>query len=567
MPAGAEPDTINTVRFQHFSTRFALIAALLTVFPLIAQDPVFRSSTQLVEVSVVAADGQGQPVTGLTKADFTIFEDGKPQQISHFLTAADLAAGGPPPKLPKGIFSNRPELLPHAPRTVTAIVIDYLNTPWAAQTATREQLLGFLRNLRDDDIVAVYTMANSLSILHDFTTDRKSLVEKLEKSPGLLTLNSRAVSEVLRMSSARWERAFSESRAQAENASRATLQRSRTLLTLDSLSLIARHLAGIPGRKNLIYLSSGFPFSILPTNPAVSAVVGSESTGYRVANMPVGTNALGGGEASLFLNTFERTVRVFADAGVSIYGIDPMGLVVPIAAAEVGHTETLINQSLANFQPVQFSESSLVELSSRTGGVSLLKSNHLERALNQALSDARNAYTIAYYSANQKFDGKERKIEVKLSRPNVKLRYRNAYTARKEGSSTSTGADLEEALRSPVTLGGILLTAQVQSPDPQKLDIALQIESRQLALKSDGANFTGSVELLFYQRTAEGKMAGQQVTLPLKLDAAAMQKVMQKGLVFRRSLERQKETRWLRIVVRDTTSGATGSLDVPFDQI
>lgn len=547
--------------FQRIASLFLLI---LLVWPAASQQPDFRSTTRLVEVSVVATDAQGKPVQDLKKEDFTVFEDGKPQPLSHFFTAAMLAAGPPPPKLPPGIFTNRPELLPHAPRTVTAIVIDYLNTPWAAQTATREQLLSVLRKMGPNDVVALYTMGNTLSILHDYTTDRRSLEERLQKSPGLLP-HLRSTSDVISSSAVRWERAFNEGRAEAENSFRASIQRGKTLLTLHSLSLVARHLAGVAGRKNLIYMSAGFPMSILPGNATTPTMIMSETGGFRVNNMPGPTAAMSSGEASLFLDTFEKAMRTFSDAGVAIYGVDVHGLLVPMIAADTSRPSSLDNASLASYSPAPDAHASLVELSTRTGGTPLLRSNNIEGAVMQALDDARYAYMLAYYSTNDKLDGKFRKIEVKANRDGLKLRYRNGYTAVDSGAAAvAAKAELQEALTSPVTQNAVLMTAQMQAAGDQ-LNLALQIEPRQLALREAGGQFMGAIDLLFYQRTAEGKMKGQQMTLPLKLDASAYRTVMQKGLIFRKTLEREKDARWLRVVARDANNGATGSLDIALE--
>lgn len=548
---------------MQFRRIYSVIGLILALFPAaFTQEADFRAGTRLVEVSVVAADEQGKPVRDLKKEDFTLIEDGKPQQISHFFTSAMLAAGGPPPKLPQGIYSNRPELLPHAPRTVSAIVIDYLNTPWAAQTATREQLLSVLRKLGDNDVVALYTMGSTLSILHDYTSDRKSLEAQLQKSPGLLP-RSRNENEIISNSAVRWERAFNEGRAQAENSFRASIQRGKTLLTLHSLSLVARHLAGIPGRKNIIFMSGGFPLSILPGNTTTPTMIMSEARGIRVDNMPSPERALVSGEASLFLDSMEKVLRTISDAGVAIYGVDVNGLVVPMVDADTDRPSNLSNAALASYSPVPDAHASLVELSSRTGGVSTLRSNNIEGAVNQVLDDARYAYTLAYYTANDRFDGKFRKIELKCSRGGLKLRYRNGYTAAESSAAAvSAKSDLQEALTSPVTQNAVLLTAQLQ-PAGDQFNLALQVEPRQLALRESGGQWSGALDVLLYQRTPEGKMKGQQISLPLKLDANSYRTVMQKGLVFRKSLERDKNARWLRVVVRDSNNGATGSLDIP----
>ncbi|MBI4893806.1 MAG: VWA domain-containing protein [Acidobacteria bacterium] len=548
------------------ATLIPIILYLNAALP--AQDPVFRVSSRLVEISVIADGADGKLVSDLKKEDFSLFEDGKPQQLSHCFTAASLESAGPPPVLPKGVFSNRPELLPHSPRTVTAIIIDYLNTPWSAQTATREQLLRFLRTLEPSDVVALYTMGTELNILHDYTTDRKSLIDQLSKSPGLLSLRSRNDSELINLSASRWERAFGENSARADNASRATLQRSRTLLTLDSLATVARHLAGLPGRKNLVLMSAGFPLSILPQTETTVKVIMSETKGLRIDNMPIASSAMGSGEASLFLDTMNRVINTVNTTGVSIYGVDVLGLIVPISSAEGGSTFEIANRDLASFSPVSANHASLAELSARTGGLATLRSNDIEGSLRRALNDARYAYTLAYYTPNDRLDGKPRRIEIRTNRPGVKLRYRNIYTPIDETRTASAAkGELQNALSSPISQNSLLLTAQLQPAENGQFHLALQIESRQLSLKENGGQWTGSVDILLYQGSLDGKLRGQQISLPLKLDANSYKSVLQKGLILRKTLTREKDARYLRIVVRDASSGNIGTLDARLESL
>src|SRR6476659_1502012 len=62
------------------------VAALFIATPSAQQQapPVFRSATSIVSVDVIVRDASGNVVNGLTAADFTVLEDGKPQQIQTF---------------------------------------------------------------------------------------------------------------------------------------------------------------------------------------------------------------------------------------------------------------------------------------------------------------------------------------------------------------------------------------------------------------------------------------------------------------------------------------------------
>ena len=80
---------------------------------LIAQEPVFKATTQLVVETVVVKDKDGNPITGLTAKDFAITEDGVPQQI-RFFEFQKLDAAAPPVVVPD---SERARALPRLTRT------------------------------------------------------------------------------------------------------------------------------------------------------------------------------------------------------------------------------------------------------------------------------------------------------------------------------------------------------------------------------------------------------------------------------------------------------------------
>lgn len=157
----------------------ALIPLLLTA-SLWAQSPatppaeplVLRSTTRLVQVSVVVHDRKGQPVADLKKEDFSITEKGKPQNLQFFSVESSKALpSGQGEKLGAGWHSNALAKREGAPNSVTVVLIDALNTKLSDQVYVREQVLKFLGTIQPQDRVAIYTLGTSLRVLHDFTND------------------------------------------------------------------------------------------------------------------------------------------------------------------------------------------------------------------------------------------------------------------------------------------------------------------------------------------------------------------------------------------------------------
>ena len=125
---------------------------------LIAQEnqPVIRVTTRLVQVNVVVHDRKGEPVAGLTKDDFVLFDKGKEQNIGFFLMDSKRAQPNPIPKLPANIYSNRASRQADTPSSVTVILLDGVNTRFQDQAVAKAQLLKFLRQIQPEDRVALY---------------------------------------------------------------------------------------------------------------------------------------------------------------------------------------------------------------------------------------------------------------------------------------------------------------------------------------------------------------------------------------------------------------------------
>ena len=152
-----------------------------------AQRPIVKVTTHLVQVNVVVHGKKNEPVEDLKKEDFTISDDGQPQQIATFsLESTKLAEAQKPPPLGQNIFTNRIELKPKAPNSVTIMLLDGLNTKFEDQIYAKQQLIKALGQVEPEDRVAVYALGTDLKIVHDFTTDATSILRALGKLKGRL---------------------------------------------------------------------------------------------------------------------------------------------------------------------------------------------------------------------------------------------------------------------------------------------------------------------------------------------------------------------------------------------
>src|SRR6266446_3111372 len=233
-----------------------------------------RATSHMVLLDVLAKDRGGRPVTDLKAEDVILLEDGKPQRISAFnFVARHSQLAFESPKLPEHVYTNRPEYhMPNGPLTV--ILIDILNTSAQDQAYARGRLLKYVAaGLKPGEPVAVYVLGRSLTLLQDFTNDPELLriaIEAVNPKTSLELQMADVEKRLPRIHESGGTSAMTHSRIMtvvntlrefyAEQA-QGELE-VRIARTLAAFRMIGRAVAGHPGRKNLIWVSGGFPLTI-----------------------------------------------------------------------------------------------------------------------------------------------------------------------------------------------------------------------------------------------------------------------------------------------------------------
>ncbi|HEV2991941.1 MAG TPA: VWA domain-containing protein [Candidatus Angelobacter sp.] len=391
---------------------------------------VLKTVTRLVVIDVVVTDNKGAPISDLTEDNFTLLEDGKPQKIrvfnfQHPTRDQTPAAQQASLKLPPNVFSNIPRYDIH--NTLNVVLLDALNTTRVNQIYVRDQMLKYLEKMPADQPIAVYALTTKLRILQDFTTDPailKNLVKNLNSKGSPLLSDPTGNGEAPLYSPGVFE-SLPQQMQQAiigfEQESTDAQTDIRVSYTLSALKAIARNLAGYPGRKNLIWLSEAFPLSIDPTMDLDGAGFSNASTrdyGPDIA----------------------QTADALMNAQVAVYPVDAQGLVGSsfFSASNNGTdkfgrsvtrggrmAQTMSNESTGRFA----NHGTMQDLAERTGGKAFYNRNDLDAAIGHSIDDGSTYYTLAYYPENKSWDGKFRKISVKVNHSGAKVRHRLGYFA------------------------------------------------------------------------------------------------------------------------------------------
>ncbi|HEV3141368.1 MAG TPA: VWA domain-containing protein, partial [Vicinamibacterales bacterium] len=472
-------------------TAIAAISATVSAVPA-AQDqrPTFRATTRLVEVSVVVHDRDGRPVAGLTASDFKISEDGKPQAIELFAVQdarenETVSVNGPP--LVVGVPSVRSSMAPSPEQTdfsnwregrnagVTAILIDRVNSVDVDQKAARDQLVKFLEQIHQEDTVALYVLeSSSIRVLHDFTTDTSALLKSLSRYRARANGDPEGNTVVGPDTGDPEVDAFLR---ESETVNRARIIRNRAEVTAAGMETLARHLNGIQGRKNLVWITSGFP--LISQDEIGRPIVFSGETG--------------------------RAMRALSDANIAVYPLDdrripgyfPLPVTGPSPMIPSRGPATTGVTPPSTFATTAPNQDSMQRIADATGGRAFLHTNDLTDAIRRAADDARFTYVLGYYPAQTKWDGTFHHVTVNVARPGVSVRYRSGYVA----TQTPAKIALTDTARNPLEATGLRLSAHVAriaaaASAASDLQITIRLEPSSVTLTKTSATWDGSLEIL-----------------------------------------------------------------------
>ncbi len=396
------------------------------------------AQVNLINVEVVVTDRSGKPVTGLTQADFEVFEDGRPVAITNFYAAespgeATGAAGPPAPPVP-----------PVEQRLSVVVLVDNSGVTGAERNMAlrhaRDLLATCLRIPHTQAMVV--TLDQRVHVRQEFTSDAGLLSAALDKVKGQPTdpttgaidnvMIERAMDR-LSLTSQPTDLGMSERRSGIESAdfnreearallsairSSAEASRERVRGLLASMVTFVESLAGFPGRKVVFYLGNG-----LLLHPGESLMLKWESR-FGSANVEQGFSPLL--EASRYsLTTDFRDLIAHANADrVTFYAIDAAGsarLTAPSAEQPV-----LDPSPGASITETMGKQQSLQDLTLATGGTTIASTPAASPGLALALGDLETYYSLAY-AAPRIGDGKDHSITVKVHREGVVVRYRRHY--------------------------------------------------------------------------------------------------------------------------------------------
>jgi VWFA-related protein len=502
---------------------------------------VLKVNGELVLTNVVARDTKtGEVVLGLKRSDFSIYENGKQQQIDTFdfesvdkatplneATVSGLAAGGAVNNGKAAVVAKPEDLRNHR-----LIVMFFDLTSMQPEDLDRSVLAAqtFLKTkMQPADLVALVSLDTTLKVDQDFTSDKQALINEVAVYNGTegqgfaqgATANSNQVEDTTGYTP-------DESEYNDLNTDR----------ELFALRAVAKSLEKITEKKSLLYFSGGISRD------------GIEN------------------QASL-----RSAINAAVRANLAIYSVDTRGLqaISPVGDASTGslrgqgayNGSALTNNMNANFA----SQEVMSTLSVDTGGKAFFDSNDFAPAFAQVQRDTSAYYAIGFHSTNPARDGKYRKLTIKINRPGVKLEYRPGYYAPADfqhAGHEDRERDLEEQLASdlPATDMAVYMDAMYFRLDENRfyVPVSLIVPGSQIPFVKGGDKDKATLDIIGSVIDEFKRPIGHaRETVKLNLDPSLQAR--QKNIQYTTSFNLPPGKYQMKFVVRENQTGRMGSFE------
>ena len=515
----------------------------------------------VVNIDVYVTDKKGNAVTGLGKDDFQLFENGRPVEITNFyavnsgkavtpLTAVEKEAAATP-ATPGALPPSELEKVqtPEDQKLRLIVYIDNYNLRPFDRNRVMRELRAFLgQTMGKDDLMMLATYDRELHIRHTFTSDSSLIasdmlnLEKISAQGVHADSDRRDVLQKI---------ADSQGVAEAEGYAHSYAENTFNDLSfsIDSLKKMIDALAGMPGRKAVVYVSDGLQMIAgQDVFYAVQAKFGEQSTSMT---------------STLEYNVARRLDELTAQANanrITFYTIDAAGLrgsestsaenQGPGASAP-GVAQLVDSVRVSNLQ------STLQTLAEKTGGVAILNTNVITPRLERVATDFKTYYSLGYTPPHFG-DGRYYKLDVKVrNRKDLQVRHREGYRDKSIEALMSDGT--LAALNFPFEQNPLGITLEFGQPRPRDdgfylVPVLVRIPIGRLALIPREQTQTADARVRLFIAaldSAGGTSDVQQAPVPISIPKKDLEAAQKKQYVYSVTLLMRPGEQRVSIGVRD----------------
>ncbi|MFZ0304182.1 MAG: VWA domain-containing protein [Terracidiphilus sp.] len=593
-----------------------------------AQEPAMTLKTfsRMVTLELVVTDAKGHHINNLKPEDIKIFEQNQTQagakheqKIAEFREVRMSDLRNPvasQPQVAPGVYTNA-VTVEKDPVPATILLVDGLNTDVQYQPQVHMQMMRMLRQLPSNVPVAVFLLGDRLRMLQNFTTDPRLLQTALADAmsaagKGLADIDprddSQAASSVMTSaygindpsagvnSSGGGSAGSSSNNApgagQNDAASDPILvsmiemaqefdlkiysstMDERIHRTFDALVSLGRNVAGYPGRKNLLWLSTTFPIDIIPRGD-VPLVQMAGMQGESVGDMPGVIDPYSGYRS--YREQLQYLDGVLSDANISVYPVNVAGVQTMDAfKAETNPPDvraTALSDSMnRNVQMLAGEQDTMLTIADGTGGKVCTGDNDLGDCIRKAVDDSSDFYEIAYYPDSADWNGQFRKITIKTGLHGAHLAYRSGYFAEPAGSTDSKveAVQLQSDCNDYLDATAIPFMAKsthAERSDDLKFSLLIDSSGLTLAPTADGRHQLNLALAVCTYNEKGWPLRLMNYPVNMKLSARQYNTLTATGKLLDTISVPGPRPAAVRLLIKDITSGKLGSIYIKTDEL
>ena len=543
----------------------------------------FQVEVNYVDVDAIVTDEKGNFITGLTRDDFEVFEDGKPQKVEMFsyvelpVEPTDRFGTLSRPVTSDAKSNSRP-----FDGRVYVIVLDDLDISPLRGGLVKHAAREFVeRHVGANDLAAVVYTSGRPEATQDFTNDRSLLVAAIDKFSGR-RLRSAAIDALERhyhneLTAMNRPDDYSNAGADIKDSAapiniRDVEREQRAVMVLDTLRNLGEFLAGVRGRRKAVLLFS------------------------EGLEMPIG-EIYGVHTATDVVGAIKDAITAAARSNVNFFALDPRGLIgmtseyietagshAPDVALGVFGS---VNPQQGLVTEMKLSQDSLRTLAEETGGFAAVNQNTLGSAFGRIVDANSRYYVLGYYPPTTARDGRFHRIEVRVKRPGLRVSARRGYASprgrtpaerkrdedtrrardARRGAVNNTSPELRDALNAPLQQSGLTLTVQAAPfrNTQKEASVALAIEFDGATLPftppDSGGLATNTIEVSFFGIDQNGRaQRSTRSQFNLTLRPESFTRVKTGGLRVNHRLLLEPGRYQIRVGARETVGSRAGTV-------
>lgn len=530
------------------------------------QLPNIKAQTELVQLPVLAHRG-GKHVEGLQADAFTVLMDGKPQTIAIF---EEVHPSPPIKPAQTAEFSNMAESSRGEAEQLTIIALDLNNTEPLDQAYLKQEIIKFLDSAAKtgEPFALVAVTRSGIRVLHDFTTDPKLLAAAVKGQPLQNAAKEAAGGTVMDITPCARSAAGCGGGGNADigmqqlqawtilmtNQEQFEIYRDRAtgISTLLALQQLAQSLRGLPGRKTLVWASSG------------TQLFGGMSRMFAGRKDLRGGASTDLGRVSETLDQNAYTFNLLNLANVAVYPLDARhGSNTSFTNYDVKYSDAPLTEAV---EAVRGSNNEIIDsfkaMAAATGGKPCFNRTDLANCLQEAADDSHHYYMLGFYLDHKTKPGWH-PINVRLDGPRTELTYRDRIFLETSNPEKSKLSDLQLALVSPLNYTAVPVRGKFEAPvdkgDKKLIGFALDVPAGAITLNEEDNHLL--LDIAAVVRGKGGKeiaRLAQRIDRVLTAEQAAV--IRAQGIHYTNKLELPAGDYGVWFVVRESITGRTGSV-------